>query len=48
MPLRGATVTQKMRPGIDGGCVVIRTGDSYDGKQGVSLAAGVSMGSAGS
>jgi uncharacterized RmlC-like cupin family protein len=41
-------VTQKMRPGIDGGCVVIRTGDSYDGKQGVSLRGGVSRGSAGS
>ena len=37
-----------MRQGIDGGCVVIRTGDGYDGKQGVSLSAGVSRGSAGS
>jgi uncharacterized RmlC-like cupin family protein len=25
-----------MRQGTDGGCVVIRTVDSYDGKQGVS------------
>ena len=30
------------------GCVVIRSGESYDGKQGVSLATGVSQGSAGS
>jgi uncharacterized RmlC-like cupin family protein len=30
------------------GCVVIRGGETYDGKQGVSLAAGVSQGSAGS
>ena len=30
------------------GCVVIRSGETYDGKQGVSLAAGVSRGSAGS
>jgi uncharacterized RmlC-like cupin family protein len=30
------------------GCVVIRSGETYDGKQGVSLAAGVSQGSAGS
>ena len=37
-----------MRQGTDGGCVVIRTGDGYDGKQGVSLSAGVSRGSAGS
>jgi uncharacterized RmlC-like cupin family protein len=41
-------MTQTARQGPDGGCVVIRTGDSYDGKQGVSLAAGVSRGSAGS
>jgi uncharacterized RmlC-like cupin family protein len=41
-------VTQTMRQGTDDGCVVIRTGDSYDGKQGVSLSAGVSRGSAGS
>ena len=44
----GATVTQARRQGIDGGCVVVRTGDGYDGKQGVSLSAGVSRGSAGS
>ena len=44
----GATVTQTMRQGTEGGCVVIRAGDSYDGKQGVSLSAGVSRGSAGS
>jgi uncharacterized RmlC-like cupin family protein len=44
----GATVTQTMRQGTEGGCVVIRTSDSYDGKQGVSLSAGVSRGSAGS
>ena len=30
------------------GCVIIRSGETYDGKQGVSLAAGVSQGSAGS
>ena len=30
------------------GCVVIRGGETYDGKQGVSLAAGISQGSAGS
>src|ERR1700722_7300384 len=30
------------------GCVVIRSSETYDGKQGVSLAAGVSQGSAGS
>ena len=30
------------------GCVVIRGGETYDGKQGVSLATGVSQGSAGS
>ena len=41
-------MTEPMRAGIDGGCVVIRTSDSYDGKQGVSLSAGVSRGSAGS
>jgi uncharacterized RmlC-like cupin family protein len=41
-------VTEPMRAGIDGGCVVIRTSDSYDGKQGVSLGAGVSRGSVGS
>jgi uncharacterized RmlC-like cupin family protein len=41
-------VTQAMRQGTDGGCVVIRTDQSYDGKQGVSLGAGVSRGSAGS
>ena len=41
-------MTQTMRQGTDGGCVVIRTGDSYDGKQGVSLSTGVSRGSAGS
>jgi uncharacterized RmlC-like cupin family protein len=44
----GATVTQTMRQGTDGGCVVIRTGGSYDGKQGVALSTGVSRGSAGS
>ena len=44
----GATVTQTMRQGTDGGCVVIRTADRYDGKQGVTLSAGVSRGSAGS
>jgi uncharacterized RmlC-like cupin family protein len=44
----GATVTQTMRQGTEGGCVVIRTSDSYDGKQGVSLSTGVSRGSAGS
>jgi uncharacterized RmlC-like cupin family protein len=41
-------VTQMVRQGIDGGCVVIRTADDYDGKQGVSLSTGVSRGSAGS
>jgi uncharacterized RmlC-like cupin family protein len=41
-------VTEPMRAGIDGGCVVIRTSDSYNGKQGVSLSAGVSRASAGS
>jgi uncharacterized RmlC-like cupin family protein len=41
-------VTQTMRQGTEGGCVVIRTSDSYDGKQGVSLSTGVSRGSAGS
>jgi uncharacterized RmlC-like cupin family protein len=41
-------VTQTMRQGSDGGCVIIRTGEGYDGKQGVSLSAGVSRGSAGS
>jgi uncharacterized RmlC-like cupin family protein len=41
-------VTQPTRAGIDGGCVVIRTSDTYDGKQGVSLSAGVSRASAGS
>jgi uncharacterized RmlC-like cupin family protein len=41
-------VTQTMRQGTDGGCVVIRTSDTYDGKQGVSLSTGVSRGSAGS
>ena len=41
-------MTEPMRAGIDGGCVVIRTSDSYDGKQGVSLGAGVSRGSVGS
>ncbi len=41
-------MTQARRQGIDGGCVVVRTGDGYDGKQGVSLSAGVSRGSAGS
>jgi uncharacterized RmlC-like cupin family protein len=41
-------VTQTMRQGPDGGCVIIRTGQGYDGKQGVSLSAGVSRGSAGS
>jgi uncharacterized RmlC-like cupin family protein len=30
------------------GCVVVRSGGSYDGKQGISLATGVSQGSAGS
>jgi uncharacterized RmlC-like cupin family protein len=41
-------VTQPMRAGIDGGCVVIRTSDNYDGKQGVSLSAGVCRASVGS
>ena len=41
-------MTQTMRQGSDGGCVIIRTGQGYDGKQGVSLSAGVSRGSAGS
>ena len=41
-------MTQTMRQGTDGGCVVIRTSDTYDGKQGVSLSTGVSRGSAGS
>jgi uncharacterized RmlC-like cupin family protein len=41
-------VTQTMRQGIGGGCVVIHTADRYDGKQGVSLSTGVSRGSAGS
>jgi uncharacterized RmlC-like cupin family protein len=30
------------------GCVVVRSGGSYEGKQGISLATGVSQGSAGS
>ena len=41
-------MTQTMRQGIGGGCVVIHTADHYDGKQGVSLSTGVSRGSAGS
>jgi uncharacterized RmlC-like cupin family protein len=41
-------VTQTMRQGSDDGCVIIRTGEGYDGKQGVSLSAGVSRASAGS
>jgi uncharacterized RmlC-like cupin family protein len=41
-------VTQTMRQGTDGGCVVIRAGESYDGKQGISLSAGVSRASTGS
>jgi uncharacterized RmlC-like cupin family protein len=41
-------VTQPTRAGIDGGCVVIRPSDSYDGKQGLSLSTGVSRASAGS
>jgi uncharacterized RmlC-like cupin family protein len=41
-------VTETMEQGTDGGCVVIRTDDSYDGKQGVSLSTGISRGSAGS
>jgi uncharacterized RmlC-like cupin family protein len=41
-------VTQTMEQGTDGGCVVIRTDDQYDGKQGVSLSTGISQESAGS
>jgi uncharacterized RmlC-like cupin family protein len=41
-----------MGHGMDGngdeGCVVIRTGGSYDGKQGLSLSTGISQTSAGS
>jgi uncharacterized RmlC-like cupin family protein len=37
-----------MRQDAVGGCVVIRTDDRYDGKQGVSLSTGVSRESAGS
>ena len=45
---RGSNRDTDDATGGDGGCVAIRTGDSYDGKQGVSLSAGVSRGSAGS
>ena len=41
-------MTQTMRQGSDDGCVIIRAGQGYDGKQGVSLSAGVSRASAGS
>lgn len=41
-------MTQTMRQGTEGGCVVIRTSDRYDGKQGVTLSTGISRGSAGS
>jgi len=52
--LRVSTVDEWMHraptqpgPTPAGDCVVIRSGESYDGKQGVSLAAGVSSRSAG-
>lgn len=51
-PIAGGAAQQPAQgqaaPGGDSGCVIIRSGTGYDGKQGISLSTGISRTSAGS